>query len=122
MWDDQAARYESFQMHQEMEHRLVLQQQLQNKKPTAQAIAAVEALGPLPVGRPVQPILEFKTSNVFERVNCIATSQSSTGGTTGGEEGHPSTGDPAKKLLFVAGTHPRTGDKKLQGRIAVYPL
>ncbi|GJJ72589.1 hypothetical protein EMPS_04947 [Entomortierella parvispora] len=118
VWDDQAARYESSLLQQEMDHRLMLQQQLQKKKPTAQAIAAVEALGPLPVGRPVEPILEFKTTHVFERVNCIATSQS----IPGGEDGHQAAGDPAKNLLFVAGTHPRTGDKKLQGRIAVYPL
>ncbi|KAF9426618.1 WD repeat-containing protein 53 [Podila epigama] len=65
---------------------------------------------PLPMGRPAEPLTEFRASDVFERLNCVTTSKGPAG----------ESGDANK--LFVAGTHPRTGDKKLQGRIAVYHI
>ncbi|KAF9110320.1 WD repeat-containing protein 53 [Mortierella sp. AM989] len=88
IWDDQSSRYESVQRQQ------LLQQLMKQQEPQQ----------PLPYGRPLQPLQEFKTRDVFERVNCISTSKS---------EG---------KNLFIAGTHPRIGEKRLQGRIAVYRL
>ncbi|KAG0256611.1 WD repeat-containing protein 53 [Mortierella polycephala] len=94
IWDDHAARYESMQRQQ-----LLQQLQAQQKQ---QPVQAQEVQ--LPYGRPLQPLQEFKVTNVFERVNCISTSKVAEG----------------EKKLFVAGTHARVGDKKNQGRIAVY--
>lgn len=98
VWDDQAARYESMRRQQMVEQSLT-----KGPSPSEQEV--------LPHGRPLQPLLEFKASGVFERVNCISTSRSLTVG-----DGNRS------KLLHVAGTHPRIGDKRLQGRIALYQL
>ncbi|KAF9353913.1 WD repeat-containing protein 53 [Mortierella sp. AD094] len=92
IWDDQSSRYESVQQQQ------LLQELTKQQQPPES----------LPYGRPLQPVQEFKTRDVFERVNCISTSKSTDG-------------DGSKKL-FVAGTHPRIGEKNLQGRIAVYHL
>ncbi|KAG0046565.1 WD repeat-containing protein 53 [Gryganskiella cystojenkinii] len=131
VWDDQVARYECFQQQQALQHRSSLQQQLmKTKKPSAQVLAEVEALEPLPMGRPVQPLLEFKTTGIFERVNCIATTTTTTTLSSMSNNEHnngqqataDAGGHAAKRLLFVAGTHARIGDKKLQGRIAVYQL
>ncbi|KAG0213143.1 WD repeat-containing protein 53 [Mortierella sp. GBA30] len=91
IWEDQAARYSSFQQQQRLQE-LQRQQQLHPQEEIT-----------LPYGRPLQPLQEFRVTDVFERVNCVCTSQSET-------------------KLFVAGTHPRIGDQKLQGRVAVYQL
>lgn len=64
----------------------------------------------LPYGRPCQPVMEFRANDVFERINCVTTNGN---GTAAGD---------VKRKLFVAGTHPRIGDRKMQGRIAVYHL
>ncbi|KAF8931917.1 WD repeat-containing protein 53 [Dissophora ornata] len=96
IWEDQASRYESAQQQQKIQDMLKQhqqQQQVQLETPS------------LPYGRPLQPLVEFKTTDVFERLNCISTSQSAQVG---------------ESQVFVAGTHARIGEKKLQGRIAVY--
>lgn len=89
IWDEHATRYECSK---------------QLSQPKAGA-----ALEPLPLGRPIAPLTEFRVSDVFERLNYVTTSKA-----TGGEG--------ERRKLFVTGTHPRTGDKKLQGRIAVYHI
>ncbi|KAI9239915.1 MAG: WD40-repeat-containing domain protein [Podila humilis] len=89
IWDEHATRYEC-------------------SKQLLQPKAGTTAMEPLPLGRPIAPLTEFRVSNVFERLNYITTSK-----TTDGE---------GQRKLFVTGTHPRTGDKKLQGRIAVYHI
>ncbi|KAF9088731.1 WD repeat-containing protein 53 [Mortierella sp. AD031] len=107
VWEDDAARYETMQRQVEIQdlqkHNLALAQKGQ-----------LEGQVLLPFGRPLQPVQEFRTNDVFERVNCITTSKgegdSGAGASAGGRK------------LFVAGTHPRIGHKKMQGRIAVYHL
>lgn len=102
VWDDQAARYESMRRQQMVEQSMKKGQSMPPSQPEQEV---------LPQGRPLQPLLEFKVSDVFERVNCISTSRPLMVGD--GNKG---------KLLYVAGTHSRMGDKKLQGRIALYQL
>ncbi|KAG0016547.1 WD repeat-containing protein 53 [Entomortierella chlamydospora] len=92
IWDDRSSRYESVQQQQ------LLQELVRKQQPPES----------LPYGRPLQPMQEFRTRDVFERVNCISTGKSADSG--------------GSKKLFVAGTHPRIGEKSLQGRIAVYHL
>ena len=102
IWEDQASRYESAQQQQRIQDVLKQHQHQQQQQPQVQLEAPS-----LPYGRPLQPLLEFKTTDVFERLNCISTSRSAEAG---------------ERKLFVAGTHARIGEKKLQGRIAVYRL
>ncbi|KAF9903061.1 hypothetical protein BX616_001729, partial [Lobosporangium transversale] len=104
IWDDQASRFKTVQQ---------LEQQrniLPNKESAATAAASHRAL---------QPLQEFSTRDVFERVNCILTYKSQRDVDVDGGDGDITI---PQKMLFVAGTHPRVGDKKLQGRIAVYHL
>jgi hypothetical protein len=101
IWDDETARYETMQRQNEM-------QDLQKHNLALAKKGQVEGQVALPYGRPCQPVMEFRANDVFERINCVTTT-TTTGG--GGE-----------RKLFVAGTHPRIGDKKMQGRIAVYHL
>ncbi|KAF9938190.1 WD repeat-containing protein 53 [Modicella reniformis] len=103
IWEDQAARYESFKRHQEEEEWMERTRNMPIQRT-------------LPYNRPLQPLQEFRTTDVFERVNCISTSRSSV------LDGDNDNGNKNNRLLFVAGTHPKVDDKKLQGRIAVYQL
>ncbi|KAF9292764.1 WD repeat-containing protein 53 [Linnemannia elongata] len=103
IWEDGTARYETMQRQNEI-------LDLQKHNLTLAKKGQVEGQVVLPYGRPCQPVMEFRANDVFERINCITTSGN-------GSEA----GDGARKL-FVAGTHPRIGDRKMQGRIAVYHL
>ncbi|KAI8599142.1 WD40-repeat-containing domain protein [Dissophora ornata] len=102
IWEDQASRYESAQQQQKIQDMLKQHQQQQQQQQQQQVQLETPSL---PYGRPLQPLVEFKTTDVFERLNCISTSQSAQVG---------------ESQVFVAGTHARIGEKKLQGRIAVY--
>ncbi|KAG0345840.1 WD repeat-containing protein 53 [Podila humilis] len=108
IWDEQAARYECSKQ----------QQRLPRSKESSTAPES------LPIGRPLQPLLEFRvTEDIFERLNCITTSKTSTHNSNGvADSGKMVDAGYHQNKLFVAGTHARTGDKKLQGRIAVYHL
>ncbi|KAG0269849.1 WD repeat-containing protein 53 [Linnemannia exigua] len=116
IWDDITARYETMQRQNEIldlqKHNLALAKKGQ-----------VEGQVVLPYGRPLQPVMEFRTGGVFERINCVATNKR---GFVAGDEGAGAAGAGVgvggERKLFVAGTHPRIGDKKMQGRIAVYHL
>ncbi|KAG0329089.1 WD repeat-containing protein 53 [Dissophora globulifera] len=105
VWEDQASRYESFQRQQQV-LEVLKQSQEQQLERLRQNQTLSQEPPVLPFGRPLEPLYEFKTIGVFERVNCVSTSKSSQG----------------EKRLFVAGTHARAEEKKLQGRIAVYNL
>ncbi|KAG0303756.1 WD repeat-containing protein 53 [Dissophora globulifera] len=105
VWEDQASRYESFQRQQQV-LEVLKQSQEQQLERLRQNQTLSQEPPVLPFGRPLEPLYEFKTVGVFERVNCVSTSKSSQG----------------EKRLFVAGTHARAEEKKLQGRIAVYNL
>ncbi|KAK3808578.1 MAG: WD40-repeat-containing domain protein [Benniella sp.] len=107
VWDDQEARYESMKRQQLVEQSLKKAQQVPSRQEHEQTQEQVA----IPYGRPLRPLLEFKAAGVFERVNCISTSRCLMVGENNRD-----------KLLFVAGTYPRIGDKKLQGRIALYQL
>ncbi|KAG0379866.1 WD repeat-containing protein 53 [Mortierella sp. AD032] len=115
IWDDTTARYETMQRQNEIldlqKHNLALAKKGQ-----------VEGQVVLPYGRPLQPIMEFRTGGVFERINCIATSKRGVGARDEGAGAGAGVGAGGERKLFVAGTHPRIGDKKMQGRIAVYHL
>ncbi|KAF8980756.1 WD repeat-containing protein 53 [Entomortierella lignicola] len=92
IWDDRSSRYESAQQ----QH--ILEQLTKQKQPSES----------LPFGRPLQPLQEFQTRDIFERVNCVSTSKSHNGGES--------------KKLFVSGTYPSIGERNLQGRIAMFDL
>ncbi|KAF9912590.1 WD repeat-containing protein 53 [Linnemannia zychae] len=112
VWDDATARYEAMQRQNEIldlqKHNMALAKKGQ-----------VEGQVVLPYGRPCKPVMEFRTSDVFERVNCVATSK---GAVTAAGDESAGVGAGGERKLFVAGTYPRIGDKKMQGRIAVYHL
>ncbi|KAF9960262.1 WD repeat-containing protein 53 [Mortierella alpina] len=94
VWDEQAARYSSLQQ----QHRLQELQKQQLERPQEEIA--------LPYGRSLEPLQEFRVTEAFERVNCITTTKAGEG----------------ERRLFVAGTHARAGDQRLQGRIAIYQL
>jgi hypothetical protein len=96
-----------------MKRQLLVEQSLKKAQqvPSRQEHEQTQEQLAMPYGRPLRPLLEFKAAGVFERVNCISTSRCLMVGENNRD-----------KLLFVAGTHPRIGDKKLQGRIALYQL
>lgn len=92
-------------------------QDLQKQNLALAKMGQVEGQVVLPYGRPCQPMIEFRVNDVFERINCVTTTGN------GSESGKVKVeGDGGGRKLFVAGTHPRIGDKKMQGRIAVYHL
>ncbi|KAF9582075.1 WD repeat-containing protein 53, partial [Lunasporangiospora selenospora] len=121
IWDDHAARFACYQrlLQQQAYQQNVVQQLRKEGIPMAQATsaaAAVASANATPDDRPIQPVTEFNVTNMFERINCIATSHG-----TGGDAAEAST----QKCIFVAGTHHQTlkaGSEKLQGRIAVYQI
>ncbi|CAO3570023.1 unnamed protein product [Mortierella alpina] len=94
VWDEQGARYSSLQQQNRLQE--LQKQQLEHPQ---EAIA-------LPYGRPLKPLQEFRVTEAFERINCISTAKVGEG----------------ERRLFVAGTHARAGDPRLQGRIAIYQL
>ncbi|KAF9129602.1 WD repeat-containing protein 53 [Mortierella sp. 14UC] len=113
IWDDATARYETMQRQNEI-------LDLQKRNLTLAKKGQLEGQAALPYGRSCEPVMEFRTGGVFERVNCVATSKGAAGDEGAGVGAGGGVGGERK--LFVAGTHPRIGDKKMQGRIAVYHL
>ncbi|KAI1302825.1 WD repeat-containing protein 53 [Mortierella claussenii] len=110
IWDDQATRYATMQKYERL-----LEEAQSMTESERKLYPHRGTVPPTAVGRAMQPLLEFRTTDVFERVNCITTNKSA--------NSDPAIEGPvAQKKLFVAGTYPRTGDKQLQGRIAVYHL
>ncbi|KAF9937071.1 WD repeat-containing protein 53 [Mortierella alpina] len=94
VWDEQAARYSSLRQQDRLQE--LQKQQLQHPQEDVT----------LPYGRSLEPLQEFRVTEAFERINCITTTKASEG----------------ERRLFVAGTHARAGDQRLQGRIAIYQL